>query len=102
MDTSPTLVGYDLNEDILDMSINDPETAAFNEATLIGFLVSDKWINFKAIKAIMLGVWDFGSKIQITYLDRNKFAVSFQNEGDKNGVLEAYSWAIKGHILILK
>lgn len=97
MDTGPTLVGSDLDEDILDLSVNDPEIAAFNETTLIGFLVSDKLVNFKAIKAILLGVWDFGSKIQITYLGRNKFAVSYQNEGDKDRVLEACSWAIKGH-----
>lgn len=48
--------GLTWDEDILDLSVNDPEIAAFNERTLIGFLVSDKLVNFKAIKAILLGV----------------------------------------------
>lgn len=63
LDLGPTMAEFDLDGDLLDLSINDPQTAAFTEVTLIEYLVSDKVVNFKAIKAILLGVWDFGSKI---------------------------------------
>lgn len=38
-----------LNDDILDLSINDSHSTAFNDLTLMGLVVSDKLINFKAI-----------------------------------------------------
>lgn len=98
---SPPNIPFSLDDDFLDLSINDSQSTAFNDLTLIGLVVSDKTINFKAVKAILLNVWDFGTKVQITYLDRNKFAVSFLTTVTKARVLEACPWAIKGHIVIL-
>lgn len=39
-----------LEDDILELSINDPQTTTFNENTLIGLLLSNKVVNFKVIK----------------------------------------------------
>lgn len=47
-----------LDDDLLDLSINDPQISTFNELTLIGFILSDKMISFKAIKAILHTAWD--------------------------------------------
>lgn len=44
----------DIDADLLYLSINDTQTPAFNELTLIGRVFADKFINFKAIKAIIL------------------------------------------------
>lgn len=51
----------DLDEDLLDLSINDPQTTAFTEATLIGAIISDKTINFKVIK---LSCLEYGILVQ--------------------------------------
>lgn len=91
-----------LDDDFLDLSLNDSNATTFNALTLIGFVVSDKVINFKAIKNILLNVWNFGTPIQTTHLDRNKFVVSFTSEESKAKVLVACPWAIKGHILLLQ
>lgn len=53
-----------LEENPLDLTINEAQTNSFNEHTLIGWVVSDKMVNFKAIiKAILLNVWSNESKI---------------------------------------
>lgn len=51
----------DLDEDLLDLSINDPQTTAFTEATLIGAIISDKTINFKVMK---LSCLEYGILVQ--------------------------------------
>lgn len=52
-----------LEEDILELSINDPLSPTFNADTLIGQLIFDKVVPFKVIKAVLLNVLDFGTKI---------------------------------------
>lgn len=93
---------FDLNEDLLDLSINDYLSSPFNEFTLIGQVVSDRMMNFRAIKATLSNVWDFGSKISITSVDCNKFACSFENQENINRVLAACPMFIKGHIILLQ
>lgn len=102
MDLESSVPRLDLKEDIPNLSINDKKTTSFNELTLIGQVISGKIVNFKAIKAILLNVWDFGSKVQVSFLDRNKFAVCFNNHRDLDRVVSACSWAIKRHITILQ
>lgn len=51
----------DLDEDLLDLSINDPQTTAFAKATLIRAIISHKMINFKAIK---LSCLEYGISVQ--------------------------------------
>lgn len=51
----------DLEGDLFDLSINDSHSATFNELTIIGQVVTDKMVSFKAIKAILINVWDFGT-----------------------------------------
>lgn len=65
----PFLIYFDINEDLLDLTINDPTTATFNELTIIWRIISDKLINFKAVKAILTNVWGIGAKTQISYLE---------------------------------
>lgn len=47
-------------------------------------------------------MWDFGTTIKISYMECNKFAVTFGNVRDKIRVNELSPWAIKGNIIILK
>lgn len=54
--------------------MNDPKSSPFTELTPIGQVVLDKM-------AILLNFWNFGSKLQVNYLGRNKFGVSFENMG---------------------
>lgn len=98
--TQKILHPFDLNEDLLDLSINDSLSPSFNEFTLIGQVVSDKIVNFRTIKAILSNVWDFGSQITITSIDRNKFSCTFEILENINRVLTACPWSIKGHIIL--
>lgn len=93
---------FDLDGDLMDLSLSDPLLPSFNEHTMIGQVISDKLVNFKAIKTILLNAWDYGSEIHITPLDRKKFVVSFPQVQDKNKVIAASPWAVKGCIVILK
>lgn len=102
MELDSHLLDTDLDGDLLNLSINDPQLPSFNEHTFIGQVIYDKVINFKAIKNILLHAWDYGSETHIIHLDRNKFAVSFTQVHAKNKVIAASSWAVKGHIVVLK
>lgn len=104
MELGPTLPCLNLEENLLDLTINEAQTNSFNELTLIGWVVSNKMVYFKAIiKAILLNIWSNESKIQVTYLARNKFVVTFDNIKDKEEkVTSTCTWAVKGHIIILK
>lgn len=47
---------FNIYGDLLDLSINDPQTQAFNDMTLIVRIISDNVINFRATKAILHSV----------------------------------------------
>lgn len=84
IELGPTLPCLNLEENLLDLTINEAQTNSFNALTLIGWVVSNKMVYFKAIiKAILLNIWSNESKIQVTYLARNKFVVTFDNIKDK-------------------
>lgn len=51
----------DLEDDLFDLLINGSHSTTFNELTIIGQVVTDKMLSFKAIKAILINVWDFGT-----------------------------------------
>lgn len=93
---------FNIDSELLDLSMNEPQTSKFNELTLIGRIISDKTINFKAIKAILSNAWDLDTKGKVSHLDKNLFSCSFGNITAKNKVLNACPWSIKGHIIILQ
>lgn len=93
---------FDIGDVLLDLTINDPSTTVFNDLTLIGRIVSNKMINFKAIKTILTNVWSTGSDLQISSLERNLFAYVFGKSSGKERVLATSPWSIRGHIVILQ
>lgn len=93
---------FDLGEDFLDLSINEPHLSSFNDLTIVGFIVEDKQINFRAIKEILLSVWESEAKLQVSNLSRNQFACVFASRKVRERVLAPNPWSIKGHIVILK
>lgn len=92
----------DLDANLFDLSINDPQATAFTDLTLIGWVVASKSVPFNAIKAILLNSWNFGAPLKLSHLDRNLFATSFANTKDRDKVLSACPWSIKGYLVILQ
>lgn len=88
-----------LEEDLLDLSINEGQHEVFNELTLIGSIIFDRILNFRAVKAILLAAWNLGSFIQITALDRNLITCIFTKAEDRDRILNTGPWAVKGHII---
>lgn len=93
---------FDIDGDLLDLRFNDPQTQVFNELTLIGRIILDKVINFKATKSILNNVWDLHKSHQLSHLARNTFACTFETILEKEQVLAASPWSIKGSIVVLK
>lgn len=43
----------DLDGDLLDLSINEPQQDIFNDLTLVGKIISDRVLNFRVVRAIL-------------------------------------------------
>lgn len=99
---SPPLSPPELGEGFLDLTLNEPKSSSFNDLTLFGHIVSDKMVNFRAIKAVLLNVWVSRTPLRMSYLDRNKFSCAFNNMRDLDKVVAASPWSIKGHTIVLK
>lgn len=97
-----SLESFNIHGDLLDLSINDNQTQAFNDLTLIGLIISDKTINFRATKAILHSVWDLSKSIQVFHLDRNMFACVFGSAHERDEVSSTSPWSIKGNIIVLR
>lgn len=93
---------FDLDADLLDLTINEPKSSIFNDHTLIEKIISDKSVKFKAIKAILLHSWDFGTPVRLSHLDRNLFSCAFESSQVRDKVLATCPWSIKGHLIILQ
>lgn len=88
-----------IEDDLLDLFINEDSNNIFNELTILGSIISDKVLNFKAIKMILLSAWNLGPQVQITALDRNLISYSFSKGQDIVRILNMGPWAVKGHII---
>lgn len=99
MATEDTPTHHFLEDDLLDLSINEEQHETFNDLTLIGSIVSDRVLNFRAVKAILLSAWNLGPFIQITALNRNLIACIFTRAADRDRILNSGPWAVKGHII---
>lgn len=91
-----------LEDDLLDLSLNEGPQASFNALTLVGRIISDRILNFKAVKSILNASWNLGLNVQIVSLEPNKISCNFNKEADRDRILNASPWAIKGHILVLQ
>lgn len=89
-----------IEEDLLDLSINEGPHKVFNELAVVGAIISDKILNFRAIKAILMASWNLGPRVQISALDRNVITCSFNSASDKDRILRNSPWAVKGHIIV--
>lgn len=88
-DTEPGDTGFDIDTELLDLTINEPLTSSFNELTLVWRVISYRTINLKAIKAMLINAWNLGRKGEVSHLDKNLFSCSFGSLTDKNRVLNA-------------
>lgn len=99
MEAEDPTVSNIIEEDLLELSINDDTQNVLNEYSIIGSVISDKVLNFRAIKSILTSSWNLGSYVQITALDQNLLACTFQNLADKDRILAEGPWAVKGHVI---
>lgn len=90
-----------LEDDLLDLSINEDQDNSLNELTILGFIISDKVVNFRVVKNILSTAWNLGDYVCITALDRNLIACSFQQKEDRNRILADGTWAVKVISLLL-
>lgn len=97
-----TLSDLPLEDDLLDLSINEGHQDAFNELTLVGCIISNCALNFKAVKSIFHTSWNLRPNLQISSVEYNKFSCTFNKESDRDRILNASPWAFKGHTIVLK
>lgn len=89
-------------EDTLDLTFNAPHLNDLNNLTLVGKLITQKHIHYRAISSILSQSWNLGPNLVIHQLDQNSITCTFTTLADRNRILEAGPWAIKGALLNLK
>lgn len=97
---SDTTINALLEDDLLDLCINDSPQSHLNELTLIGSIISDKVLNFRAVKSILSSAWNLGHLVQFAPLDRNLLSCTFTTETDRDCILYSGPWAMKGHLIV--
>lgn len=88
--------------DLLDLSLNEEAHESYTELTLVGCIIADRILNFKAVKSILYSSWNLGSNVSISLVEPNKFSCTFNTAIDRDRILHASPWAVKGHIVVLK
>lgn len=53
MDSFDPMNDFPLEDDLLDLSINASQKDEFNDLTLVGFIISDKTLTFRVVRAIL-------------------------------------------------
>lgn len=86
---------------VLVLSNSDPIEELFHERTLVGRILSEKVINFTAIKAILASSWQLGANVHIDLLDKNTISCKFVYDSDCERILESSPWVVKGCVLNL-
>lgn len=88
-------------DDILELDINEDRVNALNNLTLVGWLLSNKRINHKAINAVLTNAWNLGQKVEIKSIDHNTITCNFMLASNRDKIMEAEPWAVRGAILNL-
>lgn len=88
MDSFDPMNDFPLEDDLLDLSINASQKDEFNDLTLVGFIISDKTLTFRVVRAILTS-WNLGSHLQISALDRNMISCTFNKVEDKNRIFKS-------------
>ena len=71
------------------------------ELSLVGRFLTDKTINFPAMKHNMAKVWRLGMGIAITEAKHGLFLFKFFHQVDLQRVLDIGPWSFDGHLLFL-
>ncbi|CAA0833793.1 Unknown protein, partial [Striga hermonthica] len=72
------------------------------QLSLIGKSYGEKRINFNGLKTTLSGIWITKEPFTIKNLGGNKFQFLFQNEEDKEKILNGKTWSFDGQYLLLK
>lgn len=63
---------------MLELTINEPSNKSLNDCFLVGKLLTNKVINFRAIQLVLTTAWNLGPNKSIKSLDKNIIACTFQ------------------------
>ncbi|RYR08078.1 hypothetical protein Ahy_B05g075626 [Arachis hypogaea] len=86
------------------VTINKKEKKEYREdcINLVGKIVADREISFKASKNALLGIWGNPEDIFISEVGKNKLLVSFRDQRRGVQILKGGPWCVKGHLLNLQ
>lgn len=84
------------------MKVNNERMKDFEELTLVGRLVSRKFIPKSVIFPFIKAGWKFAPNLRIKDVGPNRFLFSFQNLEEKEKVQRLALWNFKGYFMILK
>lgn len=83
----------------LELSFNEPTFNKLSSHTLIGKLITNKIVNFKAIDNVLQTTWNLGVNVSIKPIDRNMISYTFRKASDRDRIKETGPWSIKGALL---
>lgn len=84
------------------MSRTQDKVNAHNELLLVGRVLSQKPIDYRAIVAMLELSWNLGPNVSFQALDKMTITCSFKRAEDRDKVLDSGPWAIKGATLNLQ
>ncbi|QHO18034.1 uncharacterized protein DS421_10g317100 [Arachis hypogaea] len=73
-----------------------------NSFNLIGKIITDRELKYKAIKNSILGMWGNPKDVTISEVGRNKILISFKDSRTGNRFLRNGPWNVKGHLMNLQ
>lgn len=68
----------------------------------MGKMISQKEVKNSAVYVVLKATWTSYGSVKMTDLEDGVMTFDFQNESDRNRVLDMSPWAIHGHCLNLK
>lgn len=90
-------------EDVIDLvSVEEEELDDKLELRLVGRLLSEKPVNFEALKRTMTQVWSLREGVVIRVIESNLYLFQFFHWKDRDKVLDGRPWCFEQRLLILQ
>ena len=91
--------GLEVSSEEVDKAISEGTDMRY---ALIGRLLTDKPINFVAMKNTMASIWEPGKGIAVTKVGAGRYLFQFFHEFDVITVLNNGPWTFNQHILVVR
>ncbi|KAJ4841947.1 hypothetical protein Tsubulata_049132, partial [Turnera subulata] len=100
--TSRSQVGDGYQPRTLRLTRKLEQGKTFSEHTLVGKLITLKWMSCHVLKSVVVRLWNLKNELEVKELDGNVFMFSFENKNERCKVIEGEQWIVLGSLLIVK